>query len=241
MPTGQVSARIAIGLFLFPINKVLLAHLNGLRKIKLFSIVFALRYVVLVAFVAGLAAVDASGSSLPWAISGTEAVLVVVLLVANHDELRTAGAGPLTHESGLTRRLWRFGVRGMSGGLLLDLNTRVDILILGAIAGSEAVGKYSIASLFAEGLYQLAMVSRYSVDPVVAHLFVERRVTELLTLARSTKWRVYLYVVPIGAVTVLVYPPVTRVLFGGEIAVTPGRSMRSSPLAWSPAPATSRS
>ena len=59
----------------------------------------------------------------------------------------------------------------------LDLNTRVDILLLGVIAGSESVGIYSIGSLFAEGLYQLTMVPRCTYDPVVTHLIVEERHT----------------------------------------------------------------
>jgi O-antigen/teichoic acid export membrane protein len=210
---------IAIGLFLFPINKLFLAHLNGLRRIRLFSIIFALRYVLLVVIVGALAAAGVSGSALPWAVSGAESVLVVVLVVVLRDEFRNADAAPdLPAEAGLTGRLFRFGVRGMTGGLLLDLNTRVDILILGAIAGSNAVGQYSIASLFAEGLYQLAMVSRYSLDPLVAHLFVERRMDELRTLVRSAKRRVYMFVGPIGVATVLLYAPVIRVLFGDDLA-----------------------
>ena len=72
---------IAVGLFLFPINKLFLAHLNGLRRIRLFSIIFALRYALLVAIVGALAAAGVSGTALPWAVSGAESVLFVVLLV----------------------------------------------------------------------------------------------------------------------------------------------------------------
>ncbi|MGD9702356.1 MAG: lipopolysaccharide biosynthesis protein [Acidimicrobiia bacterium] len=207
---------IALGLFLYPINKTLLAHINGLGRITLFAIIFASRYVLLVAMVAGLALLGADGSTLPWAVTGAELVLTLVLVATQLGELRRARHA--VREPELTSRLVRFGIRGMSGGLLLDLNTRVDVLILGGIAGSGAVGRYSIASIFAEGLYQLAMVSRYSFDPVVAGLFVEHRIDELRHLVHRSMRRVYLLVVPVGVVTILVYPLSTSFLFGADLA-----------------------
>ena len=44
---------IALGLFLYPLNKVLLSHINGLRRIRSFSVLFASRFVLLAFFCMG--------------------------------------------------------------------------------------------------------------------------------------------------------------------------------------------
>lgn len=209
------SSLVAIGpgLLLYPLSKALLAHINGLRRIRLFSLLFATRYLLLMGLVGSLAASGASDRSLPWAISVAEGVLFVVLVVVLRHELRPTGE----HER-LERELLRFGLRGMVGGLLLDLNTRVDILILGVFAGSDATGRYSVASGFAEGLYQLSLATRSSYDPLVATLFVEHRYDELReTLARARR-RVYLMIAPLGLLTIAVYPLAVRLLFDRELA-----------------------
>ena len=79
----------------------------------------------------------------------------------------------------------QYGRKGFLGSTLLDLNTRLDIILLGLISDTRSVGVYSIASLFAEGLYQAAMVPRYNFETVTS-LFVQNKIIELReTIARA--------------------------------------------------------
>jgi O-antigen/teichoic acid export membrane protein len=50
----------------------------------------------------------------------------------------------------LARRMAAYGTRGQVGGLMLQLNLRLDFIILSAIAGPAVLGMYAIASKFAE-------------------------------------------------------------------------------------------
>lgn len=206
---------IGIGLVLYPVNKSLLAYVNGLRRIRFFSMGFAGRYVLLVVIVVTAAAVGAPGTALPWAISGAETVLTLVLVALLwRDVTDRTSRGAVT---GVERELVRFGLRGMVGGLLLDLNTRVDLLILGGIAGSAAAGRYSVASAFAEGLYQLCLATRSSYDPLVATLHVRGEREALRATLVAARRRLYLIVVPLGVVSVAAYPLVVRVLFSRDL------------------------
>jgi len=219
--TGNVEYRdglfaMFVGLALYPLNKTLLAFVNGLRQIRLYSTVFAGRYVVLITLVGLIAATGGSPSSLPWAISLTEVVLFALLCLINQRHLRSRSSDG--DAPALGRVLLGFGVRGLAGGLLLDLNTRVDILILGALTGSSAVGRYSIASMFAEGIYQLALVSRSSLDPAVAHLYLRSEETELRRLFRTGRLRVYALIAPVGVMSMLLYLPVVGALFDSTVA-----------------------
>ncbi|MEM1399878.1 MAG: hypothetical protein AAGF58_08350, partial [Pseudomonadota bacterium] len=53
-PVGRAIAFAAIGLILFPLNKVLLAYLNGLRHMRAFAILQATRYILVMVCVAVL-------------------------------------------------------------------------------------------------------------------------------------------------------------------------------------------
>ncbi len=207
---------IAIGLYLYPVNKVLHAHLNGLRRIRGVAVITALRFVSLVVIVGLLALTDVDSRFLPWSMTITEVLILGLLLFLVRAELSAEGRR-LT-EPDLVGRQRRFGLRGMTAGLLLDLNTRIDVLALGALAGSTEVGYYVVASVFGEGLYQLAMVARFSYDPLVAGRHVEGRHEELRDTLRAARRRIYLLMVPVAMATVLAYPIVVRILYNRDIA-----------------------
>lgn len=208
--TGGLWA-IAIGLVLYPVNKVLVAYVNGLRRIRSVAVLTSMRFVGIVVGVGVVAVLDLSSDVLPWVISATELVITTTLAVmlrgawVRGHGMRTMAA---THA--------RFGLRAMPAGLFLDLNTRIDVLVLGALAGSGEVGNYVIASVFAEGLYQLAMVTRFSYDPVVAALHTGKRIEELRRVMRSARRRVYVAIGVVAVFTVAVYPLVVNVLYGND-------------------------
>ena len=207
---------VAVGLFLYPINKSLLAHINGLQRIRAFSIFFSGRFVLL----AGLATIASYWSSndriLPWTISGAEIAIFLGLILANKSEL--SGSSQWRKSKKMVTEHLRYGRRGFLGSTLLDLNTRLDIILLGLISGTRSVGIYSIASLFAEGLYQAAMVPRYNFDPVVTSLFVQNKISELVETIARAKRQIYLLAIPLLVIGNLLYPIVIEFLFTKEIA-----------------------
>jgi O-antigen/teichoic acid export membrane protein len=99
----------------------------------------------------------------------------------------------------------RFGIKGFMSGLLAELNTRVDVLILGYFAADSVVGAYSFAAILAEGLYQLLVVLRTNYAPVVIRLWAERDSSALLELVRRARDRTYLAAIALGAAAVAGY------------------------------------
>jgi len=207
---------ITIGLFLFPINKTLLAHINGLQRIPTFSILFSGRFVLLAASAAVVTYSVDNDQVLPWTITIAEGAIFVGLVFANRSEI--AGLSQWRNTRGMVNRHLRYGRRGFLGSTLLDLNTRLDVILLGLISGTRSVGVYSIASLFAEGLYQAAMVPRYNFDPVVTSLFVQNKIGELQETIVKAKRRIYLVAVPVVALCNLLYPIIVEFLFSKELA-----------------------
>jgi O-antigen/teichoic acid export membrane protein len=70
----------------------------------------------------------------------------------------------------LARDICGYGTRGQLGGLLTLVNLRLDVAILGAIAGPAVLGVYAIASKYAELLRLPGLAVTYVLYPVFSRL-----------------------------------------------------------------------
>jgi O-antigen/teichoic acid export membrane protein len=100
--------------------------------------------------------------------------------------------------------------------VFIELNTRIDVLVIGLYWSDEHVGRYSLAAVFAEGLYQCLVVLRNQMNPVLAKLWAVGAKDELLALVRKA-WR---YVYPGIALAYLAALGVLALLLQHGFAVT---------------------
>jgi O-antigen/teichoic acid export membrane protein len=200
------------GLFLFPLNKILMAALNGARRMRAFAVFNAARYVLIVAAIGGGYAAGLRPELVPLCLTVSEIALFAGLLAASTARLRSpAGA---SHSRPWVREHLRFGSRGVTGGLLVEANTRIDVLVLGAVATDAAVGIYSMGAVFAEGLAQLFLVLRNNVDPLFARMIAEKRWDQLAALIRWTKRAGYTAMAVVGVLAIGLYPLLIGLLVG---------------------------
>jgi O-antigen/teichoic acid export membrane protein len=68
----------------------------------------------------------------------------------------------------LGRRICAYGARGQLGGLLSLVNLRMDVALLGALAGPAVLGVYAIASKYAELLRLPGLAVNYVLYPAFA-------------------------------------------------------------------------
>ncbi len=68
----------------------------------------------------------------------------------------------------LLRQITAYGMRGQLGGMLSLLNLRLDVAILGALAGPAVLGVYAVASKYAELLRLPGLAVTYVLYPVFA-------------------------------------------------------------------------
>jgi O-antigen/teichoic acid export membrane protein len=113
-----------------------------------------------------------------WAGARSGVLLVLSLLAADvlvaalawHRLARRTGGRPLVGrcDLGLARRMTAFGLRAQVGGILSLLNLRLDVIILGALAGPAQVGVYVVASKLAELLRLPALALTWVTYPQFA-------------------------------------------------------------------------
>lgn len=175
----------APGLWAFALNKYLLNTLNGLRRMKAYSLFSSLRYGLLLTVVAGAAAMGVPGGVLPVIFTFAETLLLLTLFL----HLRSLFSGRVAHGSTRTwcRAHLQFGLRSVTGGAVSELNTRIDVLVLGIFAEDRIVGIFSFAAILAEGLLQIPLVIKRQADPILTPLIL-RREHDMLTASFRT-WR----------------------------------------------------
>ena len=198
-------ALVAPGLLLFSINKVLISILNGLRHMRAFAVFQALRYILIVAVLIAMMKLHYAVDTLAAALSIAEAVLFIGLVV--YTQFRAVSLVPRQGVNAWFKLHLDFGLRGCLSGVLAEMNTRVDVLLLGLFLDSEAlVGLYSFAAIPAEAIGQLIMIVRRNVDPVIGAHFAKGELEEINAFARRIKRVVYLGMTGVTLAAIAAYP-----------------------------------
>ncbi len=194
------------GLFFFALNKVLLGVVNGLNRMRAFAIYQSLRYIGILACLAGFALLDTErvrGNELAFVFTFAEAVLFLVLAVEVGLQMR--GFGP-SHAGDWIGKHLVFGIKSAGSGVLLELNARVDVLMIGYYLEDRMVGVYTFAAMVAEGMYQLLVVLQNMYNPVLARHLALRSTGELEALIRRGRRNTWAGVFVVGVAAAFIYP-----------------------------------
>lgn len=207
---------VSPGLVFFALNKVLLNGINGASAMRAYAVFQALRFVLILLGVATVIAFDFPGTYLAASLSVAELILFPCLALFTHRWL-----WPLWPT--WTRRHWlrahfSFGARGLLSGALNEINTRVDILMLGYFTSDAAVGIYSVAAIMAEGFSQLSIVLRRNVDPILGECFASGNLRRIEAEARKLRRWFWPTMWTLGGLAALLYPVAMGLLAGGDFS-----------------------
>lgn len=203
-------ALIVPGLLFFALNKVLLGVVNGVRHMRAYAIFNASRFVLIVSTIIAIVALHYPSDYLAASLSVAELCLCAALLV--YVNVRVT---PLRLVGGIwrwVREHLSFGFRGCLSGVLSEVNTRVDVLMLGLFCPDSVVGVYSFAAIIAEAISQIPLVVRRNVDPILGKHFAQGTIAELTVFARQVKRAVYAVMFIIALLAVAAFPVAVRLL-----------------------------
>jgi O-antigen/teichoic acid export membrane protein len=109
-----------------------------------------------------------------------------------------------------------FGLRSFLSGALSELNTRVDVLMLGFFVSDGIVGIYSLAAIFAEGFNQLPHIVRNNLDPLLGRRFADGDLSRVEEYARKIRRFFWPAMALAGLVAIAVYSWLLRIFFGAS-------------------------
>lgn len=206
-------AASAPGLFFFALNKVQLAVVNGVQRMRAFAVYQALRYFLILLGLIGFVVFDGErthGADLAFVFTIAEGLLFVILAI----EVGRCVTFPIPGDW----RAWsvthlRYGVKSVFSGVLLELNARVDVLMIGHFMQDSAVGIYTCAAMIAEGVYQLLVVLQNVYNPILAREIAAKRFDALIAMVRKGRRWTYLAMLGVGALAVVLYPHAVHLAF----------------------------
>lgn len=195
----------APGLACFVVNKTLLAVVNGLGRMRAFAMYTTLRYAMIGVSLVLAGALDLDAVQLPIIWTITEATLLVALVVEMLATVRfsaAAGWQPWVIEH------LRFGIRGAGATMLFEINSRLDIWLLGAVMSDTDVGIYSMAASLAEGASQIPNALQVNVNPTIAAALATERTGDVEQLVRKTRRWFVPAMIALCGVAALLFPVV---------------------------------
>ncbi len=173
------------GVWLFPLNKVLLCALNAQERMAAYALCNSLRYGLIPISIVLWLWMGQSPYQLTIGLTLAETGVFIALLWQCWPHL-VPGSANNTAWAPWWRTHGTFGLKSLPAGMLSDLNTRMDVLMLGLFMADSVVGIYSFMAMIAEGAIQLLLVLRVVVDPVIAKVAKHGDFTPLDALMRRS-------------------------------------------------------
>ena len=171
----------APGLFFFALNKVQLGILNGNRQMRVFAIIQGLRVIIILSFVVFVHANNWPDYMLGASFTVAEIIISGPLLILVRP---WKGAHSANKTYNWCYRHISFGGKALPNGFLSESYLRIDILMLAIFVSDEAVGIYSFAAMLIEGLYQVPVVFRTVINPILVTLLQARNTANLARFCR---------------------------------------------------------
>ena len=145
----------------------------------------------------------------------------VAVALAVAERLRRTGffRGWAAPSATLGREICGYGGRGQLGGLLVLVNLRLDVAILGALAGPAVLGVYAVASKYAELLRLPGLAVTYVLYPIFSRREPGDARVRTRSLVAPAAWLNVAAAIPLGLGAGLLLPLVYGSAF--DTAVTP--------------------
>ncbi len=214
----------APGLLFFAANKYLLGVVNGLQHMRAYAVFQVVRFVGILVGLGLMIAAGAAGKHLTLILTIAEVLLSVVLVAY---VLRAAPPVLLGGLAPTVGRHFRFGLRILPAGLVAELNTRVDVLMLGALLNDRAAGIYTVAALVYEAALQAVVVIRNNISPQLARDIKAGAGAHILSFSRKLGALVTMMAMVGAALALALFPLFLDIAFPGK-----DFSEAAAPLTW---------
>lgn len=191
------------------LNKIMLSFLNAYGKYTSLAIMNSLRGLSLILCIYIFIDLKYPGNILPAVISASELILFTIISLYLIPIFKI----PSNESSFLwLKRHIIFGYQSMAGSIFIDINTRIDVLILGHYIPTSSVGIYSYAAILIDGFSQLSIVLRTLFNPKFTHAYFHESTQELQLLLRKLRNLSYFIQIPIGLLVVALFIPTINFL-----------------------------
>ncbi len=194
-------------IFFYVINKVFLAYINAKKQMVHYAIFYSLRFFLMIVALFVLISLKVEPKYCISIFLVAEFLLFIFLVLYTRKSFKK---GKLSKSWIIVH--FQHGYKSAIGSVLIDVNTRVDVLMLGFFTNEKMVGIYSFASMLIDGFNQLPIVFRTIVNPYITEKYFSH---DTVGLRKQICWGrnlTYKLLLPLGVLAIILYPVTLKVL-----------------------------
>ncbi|MDP1723437.1 MAG: oligosaccharide flippase family protein [Alphaproteobacteria bacterium] len=162
------------GLLFFSFNKIFLSFMNGLKLMERYAIGISLRYIFMLVTFLPFIMFNLDLKFISFVFLLPEIFLFFWCIFYNNQYI---GISFLNFD--WIQKHFAFSIKSFLAGASIELNSRVDVLILSYFQTEKEVGIYSFALFFVEGVLQVISVFRNILNPYLTELYYKKDIDEL--------------------------------------------------------------
>ncbi|MEW9823875.1 MAG: polysaccharide biosynthesis C-terminal domain-containing protein [Candidatus Symbiodolus clandestinus] len=181
---GLLVANASTGLILFPLNKILLAYLNSLRLMKYYSFLQALRYLLVMAFIGFVCILRMPFKMTTISFIASETILTITAIIFLY-RLQLLPKSRFDYQ--WIKNHITFGIKSFPAGIFVEMNSRIDILMMGIYCHTELVGIYSFSATLVDGLYHILSMVRINFNPILVAAVRDKKWHDVQNLLNQSK------------------------------------------------------
>lgn len=181
---------VAVAAVPFGINKCILGILNAYQQMKKYAVLQMAKYAIILLVVLISVCTNQFYQYGVYCFLIAEIAIIIFAVILAGRKVKI-GAPQIS----MLKKCFAFGGKALAGGVVNQLNTRVDILVLGIFCTSEIVGTYSFAAMLAEGVIGILSLVRANINPIFAELLKGKKTAELCEWnKRLEKSRIFAFI-----------------------------------------------
>lgn len=200
-------------IFLFGINKVFINVLNGCRKMVSFGVCQALRMVFILIGVSLITALEMAVKWIVFPLLLSEMLMTLILLLS---VLKCFDFRINVHAIKWVKIHVYYGFKGVLNGGVSELNSRIDVLVIGVFLSDTAVGIYTMASTVVEGMMQIPAIIRNVINPILSEYWFSKSKIDFKGFVQSVITKTYIAFVAVGILSIAAYMTLVYGLLGHE-------------------------
>lgn len=205
------STNIFLALPFRALNEVMLGYINGLRQMKHFGVIRALRWILIIAFLSlNIILGNPVGIGL-FSFFLAELIILVYFVCAYRTEL----FGSHSKIGSWIGEHLKFGSKIFLTDAVNQLNTRLPIILLGVFLTKSDVGIFSFAATIAAGLLMIPGTVALNFNPIIANLWQRDKRQLRQYIDRVRKWTM-IATLPLFGMSTLIYPLLIRYVMKGD-------------------------
>lgn len=198
---------LSISIIFFSLNKVMIFSLNGFGHLNKFAFSNALRLILMLFFVFISILNSIKTLEVSKIILSSEIILSIFLLFSTKNKFSKIN---ISNFFLLSKAHLSFGRYALFSGLIVDLNTKIDVIFLSFFVGKAEIGVYSFASMLGEGIYQFVCVFKnINARKLSAHIH-NPKTTEKFKIEKS----VYIFIQSFIFFTFFLFVPFSDIVTG---------------------------